>query len=90
VLGHVDAVGKVAHVQITETAWFVNIKIPNEFQRKHHILHNMLFMSEISPVNVELCKEIFLHSKVAYIFSNTSWIIVPKVLAATFYSTSSF
>jgi riboflavin synthase len=33
VLGHVDAVGKVAHVQITETAWFVNIKIPNEFKK---------------------------------------------------------
>jgi hypothetical protein len=42
----------------------LKIKIPNEFQRKHHILRNMLFMSEISPVNVELCKEIFKHSKV--------------------------
>jgi hypothetical protein len=42
----------------------LKIKIPNEFKRKDHILSKMLFMSEISPVNVELCKEIFKHSEV--------------------------
>jgi|UniRef100_A0A6C0AN95 hypothetical protein len=36
----------------------INI-FPNESSRKEHILKNMLFMSEISPLNIELCKEIF-------------------------------
>jgi hypothetical protein len=36
----------------------INI-FPDESIRKEHILKNMLFMSEISPLNIELCKEIF-------------------------------
>lgn len=33
VLGHVDVVGKVKEMKVTETAWFVDIEVPKKFVR---------------------------------------------------------
>jgi type I restriction-modification system DNA methylase subunit len=34
-------------------------EIPNDAERKKHILQNMLYMSEINKKNIFICKQIF-------------------------------
>ena len=46
----------VAYYKLFET---LKTKIPNSTKRSKHIIENMLYMVELNPVNIRVCKKIF-------------------------------